>query len=93
MQLQKEQEENEIRIFLMADAVNCAIPNQNTPSGYYNIERMIKAVLSKSGIVRICTSCIEARGLKEVRLIENTSLSTMSELAQWVMNSDKVVTF
>ena len=77
----------------MADAVGCAIPNQNTPNGYYNIERMLKAVGGKNGKIKICTSCAEARGLKDISFVEGAELSTMKELTQLVMESDKVVTF
>ena len=35
----------QVAIFLMADAVTCALPNQNTAQGAYNIERMVQAVL------------------------------------------------
>lgn len=38
----------------MADAATCALPNQNTPNGYYNIEGMLKSVLNKGGQVKIC---------------------------------------
>lgn len=93
MQLGKEHEDVEVRVFLMADAANCALANQNTPNGYYNIERMLKAVLLKGGKVKICGSCAEARGLKNARLIEGTEISTMAELTNWVVDSDKVVTF
>lgn len=93
MQLGKEHEDAEVRIFLMADAVSCALANQNTPNGYYNIERMLKAVLAKGGKVKICGSCAEARGLKSAPLIEGAEISTMAELTNWVVNSDKVVTF
>ncbi len=31
----------ELRVFLMADAVRCAQRGQQTPAGYYNIERML----------------------------------------------------
>jgi len=44
MQIQKDFPEDEVRIFLMADAATCALSNQNTPNGYYNIERMLKSV-------------------------------------------------
>ncbi len=37
-----------VRIFMMDDGVLCAIKNQKTPDGYYNIERMIKS-LAKRG--------------------------------------------
>lgn len=93
MQIQKDFEGTELNVFLMADAVTCALPNQNTPSGYYSIERMLKAVLIKNGKVKLCGSCCEARGLKDVKLIQGAELSTMKELADLTMNCDKVITF
>lgn len=93
IQLGKDHPTAEVRIFLMADAANCAIANQTTPNGFYNIERMIKLSLSKGAKVKICGSCAEARGLKNVQLIEGTEISTMAELTNWVVESDKVLTF
>lgn len=93
MQIQKESETNEVVIFLMADAAACAVPNQITPNGYYNIERMLKSVLSRGGKVKICGTCAEARGLKNIPLIEKTELSTMKELVELTVSSDKVLTF
>jgi uncharacterized protein involved in oxidation of intracellular sulfur len=93
MAIQKDFPENEIRIFLMADAATCALLNQNTPSGYYNIERMLKSVLSKGGQVKICGTCADARGIKNLPLIEGTQLSTMAELTAWTIESDKIITF
>jgi uncharacterized protein involved in oxidation of intracellular sulfur len=93
IQLGKDHDNVEVRVFLMADAVGCALPNQNTPNGYYNIERMIKIVLSKGAKVKICGSCADARGIKNIQLIDGAELSTMAELTEWVVNSDKVVTF
>ena len=77
----------------MADAVTCALPNQNIPNGYYNIERMLKSVLLKNGRVILCGSCCEARGLKDVKLIHGAEFSTMKELAALTMECDKVITF
>jgi len=34
-----------VRVFLMGDGVQCAVKGQETPQGYYNIERMLTAVL------------------------------------------------
>ena len=93
MQIQKDHPENEVRIFLMADAATCALPNQNTPNGYYNIERMLKSVLNKGGQVKICGTCADARGIKNLPLIEGTQLSTMAELTQRTVEADKVLTF
>lgn len=92
-QLGKDHPDVTVRIFLMADAANCAIANQKTPDGYYNIERMIKLALIKGAEVKICGSCADARGLQNTQLIEGTQMSTMPELTQWVVDSDKVLTF
>lgn len=92
-QLGKDHETVEVRIFLMADAVSCAVANQTTPNGYYNIERMMKLSLIKGAKVKICGSCAEARGLKNVQLIDGAEMSTMVELTNWVVDSDKVLVF
>lgn len=92
-QLNKAHENVEVRIFLMADAALCAIAGQNTQNGYYNIERMLRFTISASSKVKICGSCAEARGLKNVSLIEGAEISTMAELSEWVVGSDKVITF
>ncbi len=49
--------------------------------------------LNKGAKVKICGSCAEARGLKNATLIEGTEISTMAEFTQWVVDSDKVLTF
>lgn len=77
----------------MADAVTCALPKQNTPNGYYNIERMIKSVSLKNGKVKLCGSCCEAFGLRELKLIKGAEFSTMNELTQLIMESDRTITF
>jgi uncharacterized protein involved in oxidation of intracellular sulfur len=92
-QLGKEHETVEVRIFLLADAVTCAISNQAVPNGYYSIERMLKISISKGAKVKLCGSCADARGLKNMTLIEGTEMSSMSELTNWIVDSDKVLTF
>jgi uncharacterized protein involved in oxidation of intracellular sulfur len=91
--LQKDHPDVELRIFLMADSVTCALPNQTTPQGYYNIERMLKGVINKGGQVKACGSCSEARGIKGLALLEGVDISTMSQLAKWTVEADKVITF
>jgi len=93
MALQGEQSGIEVRIFLMADAVTCALPNQLTPQGYYNIERMLRAVLNKGGLVKTCGTCSETRGIEGVKLIDGVEISTMYQLKDWVVESDRVLTF
>lgn len=91
--LQKEQPDTEIRIFLLADAVTSVIPTQQTPQGYYNVEKMLKAVISNGGKVKLCGTCCDARGVKTLELPSGQELSNMSELAQWIFESSKVLVF
>jgi len=39
-----------VRIFLIGDGVQCAVSSQETPKGYYNIERML-AFIARRGEV------------------------------------------
>jgi len=91
--LQKGHAGADLRIFLMADAVTCALTNQATPQGYYSIERMLKAVINKGGQVKACGTCSEARGIKGLPLLEGVVISSMAELAKWTVEANKVVTF
>jgi uncharacterized protein involved in oxidation of intracellular sulfur len=93
MTLQKEHTDVNVLVFLMADAVTCALPNQSTPPGYYNLERMLKSVIAKGGQVKACGTCSEARGIKGLALIEGVEISTMSQLTLWTVEADKVITF
>lgn len=77
----------------MADSVTCALPGQATPNGYYNIERMLKAVINKGGRVKACGSCTEARGVKQLSLIDGVEISNMEQLALWTIEADKVLSF
>jgi len=93
MALQKEHPSVEVLIFLMADAVTCAVPGQSTPQGYYNIERMLTSVISKGGQVKTCGTCADARALRDLPLLDGVEHSTMSQLCQWTVEADKVLTF
>ncbi len=93
MALQKDHPTVQVNVFLMADAVGCSIANQTTPQGYYNIERMVKSVLGKGGKVKVCGTCADARGIRNLPLVEGVEMSNMSELAQWTVDADKVFTF
>jgi uncharacterized protein involved in oxidation of intracellular sulfur len=79
--LARNEPEADITVFLMADAVLCAKAGQKTPDGYYNLERMIRRVLSAKGRVLMCGTCMEARGLTEGDMMEGATRSTMDELA------------
>lgn len=93
MAVQNQPGDIEVYIFLMADSVACALPGQTTPNGYYNIERMLKAVIKNGGQVKACGGCSEARGINELSLIDGVEISNMEQLANWTIEADKLLTF
>lgn len=91
--LGKAHQEVDVRIHLMDNGVACAVADQVTPNGYYNIERMLKLAVLQGAQVHICESCIDARGLRNVPLVEGSKISSMAELTERVIDSDRVLTF
>jgi uncharacterized protein involved in oxidation of intracellular sulfur len=43
-------EDTQVSVFLTADGVFCARKGQKTPDGYYNIERMVKALAGRGRV-------------------------------------------
>jgi len=82
-----------VTVFLMADAVLAAKARQKTPDGYYNIERMLKRVISADGQLLLCGTCMDARGLAEAELMEGARRGTMEVLARETLAADKVLVF
>jgi uncharacterized protein involved in oxidation of intracellular sulfur len=85
-------EEQQVRLFLMADAVTCAKGGQKVPEGYYNVQLMLGKVLRK-GEVALCGTCMDARGLREDELVEGARRGTLAQLADWTVEADKVLVF
>lgn len=82
-----------VSVFLIGDGVGCALAGQKTPNGYYNVERMIRALVAKGAKIGVCGSCIEARGIKAESLVEGAHKSTMDELSTWTQEADKALVF
>jgi uncharacterized protein involved in oxidation of intracellular sulfur len=83
----------EVRIFLLADAVTCALAGQKTPDGYYNLERMLAAAIRRGADVGLCGTCMDARGIRDEHVIGGAQRSNLEELTDWTLWADKVVTF
>lgn len=91
--LLKRQPQPEVTVFLMADSVIAAKASQKTPDGYYNVERMLKRVLTGKGEILLCGACMDARGLTETELMAGARRSSMDELAAATIAANKVLVF
>ena len=88
-----QQPDSALSIFLIGDAATGAKSGQQTPNGYYNIERMLKNVLRKGATVLVCGTCMDTRGLTEAEFLEGANRSTMAELSTLTVDADKVLVF
>jgi uncharacterized protein involved in oxidation of intracellular sulfur len=77
----------------MADAVLAAKARQKTPDGYYNVERLLKRILVGKGLVFLCGTSMDARGISDTELMDGARRSTMDELASATVDADRVLVF
>ena len=82
----------QVRVFLMADAVGCAKQGQKVPAGYYSIQLMLGKVL-RAGEVGLCGTCMDARGITEAELVPGAQRSTLETLAQRTLDASRVLVF
>ena len=82
-----------VTVFLMADAAAAAKRGQQTPNGYYNLERMLRGILARQGQVLLCSSCMDARGIRDEDIVEGSTRSSLDELTALTASGDKVLVF
>ena len=83
----------EVTVFLLGDAVTAAKAGQQTPNGYYNLERMLKGFVTRGGRLLLCGTCLDARGLSEGELLQGSRRSSLDELTEATLAADKVLVF
>lgn len=82
-----------VRVFLMGDAVGCAMVGQVLPNGYYNLERLLGSAVQRGAEVGLCGTCMDARGIGASKLVQGAHRSTIDELTDWTVWADKLLTF
>jgi len=85
----------EVRIFLMNDSVDMARDVCRPPEGYdQDLVKMLKELIARGVSVKVCGTCMARCGIhRNQPYFEGTNKATMPELAEWVVDSDRVITF
>jgi uncharacterized protein involved in oxidation of intracellular sulfur len=86
---------HDLRIFLMNDAVDMARDICRPPEGYdQDLTKMLKELIAKGAEVKVCGTCMARCGIyKNEPYFEGAEKSTMQALADWVVDSDKIIAF
>lgn len=91
IQLLNEIKDSEISYFLFSDAIGSIIQDQKPSATKYNAGELIEELISKGASIKICKSCMEARG--NINKIEGVEISNMAEYSNLIINADKIITF
>ena len=86
---------HEVRIFLMNDAVDMARDVCRPPEGYdQDLSMMLKGLIGRRVTVKVCGTCMARCGMyKNHPYFEGAEKSTMLALSEWVVDSDKIISF
>jgi uncharacterized protein involved in oxidation of intracellular sulfur len=89
------EDECEVRIFLMNDAVDMARDACQPPESYdQDLSKMLKDLISQGVAVKVCGTCLARCGVyKNHPYFEVMEKSTIKALSAWVIDSDKVISF
>ena len=87
--------EQEVKIFLMNDSVDMAREVCKPPEGYdQDLSQMLKDLIAKGVSVKVCGTCMARCGIhKNQPYFEGAQKATMPELAEWVVDCEKILTF
>ncbi len=85
----------EVRIFLMNDAVDMARDVCKKPDGYdQDLVQLLKGLIEQGVTVKVCGTCMARCGIhKNQPYFPGAEKSTMAQLASWVAESDRVISF
>lgn len=85
---------DQVRLFLMNDAVDLARDGIPAPTGFFDLVAITKDLIAAGVAVKVCGTCQARCGIRKGDpYYPGASKSTMPELAQWVRDSDRVLTF
>lgn len=84
-----------VRIFLMNDAVDMARDVCKPPKEYdQDLSKILKGLIANGVEVQVCGTCMARCGIhKNHPYFDGAEKSTMNKLSEWVVSSDKVLTF
>lgn len=83
----------DLRLFMMSDAVTVGLPKQPPASAGGGLEQMLTDLVGHGAQIKLCRTCVQARGIADLELIPGVTIGTLPELAEWTLAADKVVSF
>jgi len=92
-------EGHQANLFLMEDAVFAAKRGQKPPempvgdAGMPNCEELLRGAIREGLQIKACRVCCMERGLQTEEVMEDVVVGSMVDLVNWVVESDRTVSF
>ncbi|HEC69593.1 MAG TPA: sulfur reduction protein DsrE [Candidatus Omnitrophica bacterium] len=84
----------EVKIFLVNDSVDLARDVAKPPEGFFDLGEMLKGLINRGVQVKACGTCkIRCGVYKNKPYFQEVKEAKITELAEWVKEADKVITF
>jgi uncharacterized protein involved in oxidation of intracellular sulfur len=82
-----------VRMFVMNDAIDFVRQGAMPEGSEFDLQAMLRDLLPRGGRIKICTTCVNRCGIGQGEVLPEATMSTMADLAQWVVDSDRVLVF
>lgn len=82
-----------VRIFVMNDAIDLVRQGAMPEGAEFDLQAMLRGLLASGARIKICTTCVTRCGMHNGDVMPEAILSSMADLAAWIAESDRVVTF
>jgi len=84
---------HDVRLFVMNDALDIARTGSKPETSEFDLGVLLLDLEKKGASVKLCTTCINRCGIAKGDILNPAWPATMKDLAQWVADSDKALTF
>lgn len=77
----------------MNDAIDLVRQGAMPEDAEFDLPAMLRVLLARGSRIKVCTTCVNRCGMRSGDVMPEVVMATMADLALWVVESDRVVTF
>ncbi len=82
-----------VRVFVMNDATDLVRQGAVQEGAEFDLQGMLRGLLAHGGRLKVCTTCVTRCGMHSGDVMPEVVMATMGDLATWVVESDRALTF
>jgi uncharacterized protein involved in oxidation of intracellular sulfur len=82
-----------VRVFVMNDATDLVRQGAMPEGAEFDLQGMLRSLLAHGGRVKVCTTCVTRCGMQSGDVMPEVVMATTGDLATWVVESDRAMTF